>query len=196
MEAYANIESPAVRRPTVARPSPLRPLGAELPSRQRAKRTNDPLANINTNTASGRRVADLVRAFLRALDNPSGIEQQAAVIAAAELQVLAEEARTAALKEPGQVDLDQVIRMQGAADRAVRRLGVMTTKAAVHVETFAELAARAQAEADVRRAEELAADAEEPSEAAAAAVGASDDTAVVQAANTEARVSSAALTGE
>jgi len=48
---------------------------------------------------------------LRALGNPTEIERQAAVIAAAELQVLAEEARAAALKQGGG-DLDQVIRVQ------------------------------------------------------------------------------------
>ena len=112
------------RSATVNAPSLARPLNAELPSRQRARRTNDPLAAISTNTARGRRVADLVRAYLRALGNPTNIEQQAAVIAAAELQVLAEEARATALKDAGRADLDQVIRVQGAADRAVRRLGI------------------------------------------------------------------------
>lgn len=75
------------------------------------------------NTARGRRIADLVRAYLTALGNPIEVERQAEVIAAAELQVLAEEARAAALKQGGG-DLDQVIRVQGAADRAVRKLGI------------------------------------------------------------------------
>jgi hypothetical protein len=95
-----------------------------LPSRQRARRTNDPLADINMNTARGRRTADLVRAYMRAAGNPKEPERQATVITAAELQVLAEEARAAALAGTGTVDLDQVIRVQGAADRAVRRLGI------------------------------------------------------------------------
>jgi hypothetical protein len=76
------------------------------------------------NTARGRRIADLVRAYLSALGNPLDIERQAAAIAAAELQVLAEEARAAALKEGASADLDRVVRMQGAADRALRRLGI------------------------------------------------------------------------
>lgn len=109
------------------------------PARQlRAKRTNDPFAEISTNTARGRRVADLVRAYLRALGNPANIEQQAAVIAAAELQVLAEEARGAALNEAGPTDLDQVIRVQGAADRAVRRLGIKFSNAPASGPTLAE----------------------------------------------------------
>jgi hypothetical protein len=77
-----------------------------------------------SNTARGRRIADLVRAYLAALGDPADIERQSAVIAAAELAVLAEEARTAALKQGAAADLDQVVRVQGAADRALRRLGI------------------------------------------------------------------------
>jgi hypothetical protein len=130
------------RSAAAAAPSSSRSRTVELPSRQRARRTNDPFANIETNTARGRRVADLVRAYLRALDNPADIERQAAVIAAAELQVLAEEARTGALK--GHADLDQVIRLQGAADRAVRRLGVKPGKAAVPAEDELDVYLRAK----------------------------------------------------
>jgi hypothetical protein len=104
--------------------------GDALPKRQRARRTNDPLAGLDMNTARGRRTADLVRAYLAALGNPDGIECQAAAIAAAELQVLAEEARATALKEGATADLDRVVRMQGAADRALRRLGIKATSTA------------------------------------------------------------------
>jgi hypothetical protein len=119
------------RSAAVSAPSPIRSFGVELPCRQRARRTNDPLADTNTNTARGRRIADLVRAYLRALGNPIEIERQAAVIAAAELQVLAEEARASALKQSnGGADLDQIVRVQGAADRALRRLGIKPGKPA------------------------------------------------------------------
>jgi hypothetical protein len=117
----------ANRTAAVADTPPSRQRGAELPSRQRARRTNDPLANLDMNTARGRRVADLVRAYLHALGNPSDVDRQAAIIAAAEMQVLAEEARASALKQPGTIDLDQVVKIQGAADRAVRRLGIKPT---------------------------------------------------------------------
>lgn len=156
------------RLAAIAAPSISRTRVDELPSRQRARRTNDPLAEIGTNTARGRRVADLVRAYLRALGNPANIEQQAAVIAAAELQVLAEEARGAALKETGRADLDQVIRVQGAADRAVRALGLDRKREPEATESFATIAAMAQADANERRAKELADD--EASAAADAAV--------------------------
>jgi hypothetical protein len=114
----------ANRPVAVTRPYPCRSPGVDLPKRQRARRTNDPFANLDMNTARGRRTADLVRAYLAALGHPADIERQAAVIAAAELQVLAEEARAAALKEGAAADLDRVVRVQGAADRAVRRLGI------------------------------------------------------------------------
>jgi hypothetical protein len=107
-----------------ADPSPSRTSRTDVGPRQRARRTNNPLADIDTNTARGRRTADLVRAYLAILGNPAEIERQAAIIAAAELQTLAEEARTAALRDAGHADLDRVVRMQGAADRAVRRLGI------------------------------------------------------------------------
>jgi len=109
---------------TAQKPSAARSATAARAPRLRARRTNNPLAGFDLNTAGGRRVADLTRAYLSALGNPTDIERQAAVIQAAELQVLAEEARTAALKDTGSADLDQLVRLQGAADRAVRRLGL------------------------------------------------------------------------
>lgn len=124
---------------------------ADLPSRLRARRTNNPFASIETNTARGRRISDLVRAYLRALGNPTNIEHQAAIIAAAELQVLAEEARTTALRDAGRADLDQVLRLQGVADRALRRLNIVdqTRRSAVAGPTLAEyLAASATTPAE------------------------------------------------
>ena len=95
-----------------------------LPSKRRSRRTNNVLAGINLNTAIGRRVADLVRGYLDALGNPQDVGRQAAVIAAAELLVLAEETRAAALRDPLAADLDNIVRVQSVADRALRRLGI------------------------------------------------------------------------
>jgi hypothetical protein len=108
----------ALRPVTADRPAPMRSTVTRLPRAPRARRTNDPLAGANLNTATGRRIADLVRAYLLALGNPSEIERQAEVIAAAELQVLAEEARTLALKAVGHADLDQVIRCRSRCAQA------------------------------------------------------------------------------
>ncbi len=95
-----------------------------VPRCSRARRTNDPFAGIDRNTARGRRVADLVRSYLRALGNPADIGRQAQIIAAAELAVLAEEHRAAALREPAAADYEQLVRVQSVADRALRRLGI------------------------------------------------------------------------
>jgi hypothetical protein len=94
---------------------------------RRHGRTNDPLSGFNTNTLCGRRITDLARKLLVALGNPTDTLVQAGIIQAAELSVLAEELRTEALNmEPGKakkIAVDQVIRLQGHADRAYSRLG-------------------------------------------------------------------------
>ncbi len=187
------------RHAIVDAPSQGRSLGAELPSRQRAKRTNDPLADINRNTARGRRTADLARAFMDAAGNPQTPERQAAVIAAAELTVIAEAARAAALAGTGNVDLDQVIRVQGAADRAVRRLGIKPA-AERETDTLADYLRNTyggKAESDLERhedetdiAEAAAAGAGESpacaSEAAATSPAPDDDTALNESLNANA----------
>jgi len=130
------------RTSTATLPPSSRRLAAEMAPTQRAKRTNDPTAGFDGNTARGRRVADLVRGYLAALGNPADVGLQAQIIAAAELQVLAEEARAAALGSPGTADLDQVVKIQGAADRAVRRLGIKAGTATERVPSLGEYLAR------------------------------------------------------
>jgi hypothetical protein len=97
---------------------------AEPVLRRRSRRTNHPLAHLNKNGSDGRRVADLTRAYLKALGNPTDVERQAACVQAAELAVIAENARTSALKTGALPDLDACVRVQGAADRALARLGL------------------------------------------------------------------------
>jgi hypothetical protein len=117
----------ANRSAAASTPPALRAVSGDLPSRQCARRTNDPLAGLNRNTARGRRIADLTRSYLQAIGNPDDTARQAAAIAAAELQVLAEETRAAALREPLTADLDNLVRVQSIADRALRRLGIKGT---------------------------------------------------------------------
>jgi hypothetical protein len=62
------------RAAAVTSPSASRVRSVDLPKRQRARRTNDPFAGIDTNTARGRRIAD-VRAYLLALGSPPEIER-------------------------------------------------------------------------------------------------------------------------
>lgn len=94
--------------------------------KRRARRTNDLFAGsgINRNSHLGRRLSDLTRAFLAAAGHPTAADQQAAIVAAAELVALAEEARSGALKQNGHVDIDQVIRLQRLANAAVHKLGL------------------------------------------------------------------------
>jgi hypothetical protein len=109
------LDSQAVRHLAVGSSSASPPLSDGVPSRQRSRRTNDPLSGMNMNTARGRRCADLVRAYLKSLGDPYDAGRQAAVIQAAELQVIAEETRAVALRAPEAADLDGLVRVQGAA---------------------------------------------------------------------------------
>jgi hypothetical protein len=109
------------------RPSPLgRHSLVDRGRKLRSKRTNDPLSEIKGHTAQGRRLADLVRAHLQKLGDPSDVQLQAAVIAAAELQVLCEKVRSEVLAmTPPNVDmLDQLIRLESLTARSLRRLGL------------------------------------------------------------------------
>jgi hypothetical protein len=111
-----------------AAPRPRKSVLDDPPIRRRSHRTNNPLSGIASNSVQGRRVADLVRAYLRQLGQPSDVRIQAQAIACAELAVLAEVTRTAALAN-GMPDvnlLDQVIRLEAAAGRAQRKLGLDT----------------------------------------------------------------------
>jgi hypothetical protein len=131
------------RSAAVALPSSSRVRRVELPKKQRSKRTNDPFAGIDTNTARGRRIADLVRAFLTELGDPAAITLQARAVAAAEMVTLAEEARAAALKGGG-VDLDRldrVIRLEGAVARSVRALGLPDRKREAEGPTLSDILA-------------------------------------------------------
>jgi hypothetical protein len=89
-----------------------------IPTR-RARTTNRPLSRISQSTASGRRVADLFRSYLRGMSD-RGIAAQADAMRAAELMVAAEEARGKLLTGDG--DANGVVRIENLAARAVRKL--------------------------------------------------------------------------
>jgi hypothetical protein len=87
--------------------------------KRRAIRTNDPLTGLD------RRTCDIARKLLQVLDNTTDVLVRAAVIQAAELSVLTEEARTAALAAPSDKTLiNNVVRLQRLADTAYSRLGM------------------------------------------------------------------------
>ena len=97
---------------------------AERAARSCSATTNDPVAaRTSLNTARGRRIADLFRAFMVALNNPSDAITQANVLAAAELKVAAEDARKRLLDGTGG-DADALVRLENLAHRAERKLGL------------------------------------------------------------------------
>lgn len=84
--------------------------------------TNSPLSRWNGNTATGRRARDLFRAYLSTLGNPADTPTLALVLAAAEQTVIAENARRDHLD--GKLVLSEVVRAEGMAARALRRVGL------------------------------------------------------------------------
>jgi hypothetical protein len=92
------------------------------PSTNRAAVTNNPLARADGRTPQGRRIRDLYRAWQAAMGRPADATVQATILAAAELMVAAESARAALLAGTG--DVDQVVRLENLAGRAVRKLGI------------------------------------------------------------------------
>lgn len=112
---------------------------ADVPPGQRAKRSNNPLSPHDLTSPRGRRIADLFRSFSAALDNPPDLARQAHIAAAAELITLAEEVRLAAIQDPANADIDAIIRLENAADRAVRRLGIRPGASAPKTQTLADI---------------------------------------------------------
>jgi hypothetical protein len=84
---------------------------------------------IDGRTNLGRRVLDLVQVFVEQLGGWDALNDMefAAVKKAAELVALAEQARADALRQ-GKVNPDVLLRFEGCADRAVRRLGLIVRK--------------------------------------------------------------------
>jgi hypothetical protein len=93
----------------------------------RSVTTNDPMrARADGRTSGGRRVRDLYRALLAGMNNPDDI-RRAQALAAAELTVAAENARAELLAGLG--DIEQIVRLENLATRAVRRLGLQAATA-------------------------------------------------------------------
>lgn len=108
--------------------SPSRPSVVQRSSKSCSATTNKPLRRANGNTANGRRVRDLYRAFLERMGDPAYTIVQANVLNAAELVVAVEQARLAAARGEA-VDIDALVRLSNLADRAVRRLGIKAIEA-------------------------------------------------------------------
>lgn len=108
---------------------------AKTSTTNRARVTNNPqyIAGADNRSPWARRRRDLVDGFVTAL---GGIEKLSAVQVthirrAAELTVLAEATRAKALSDDAaSVDLAALVRLEGAASRAVKALGLKTGTAA------------------------------------------------------------------
>jgi hypothetical protein len=140
------------RTAAAAKPALDRTAPAVTPAASRAKVTNDPIrARASGNSRQGRRLRDLYAAYMVALGHPAGPTTHAAVLAACELLVAAENARAALLAGNG--DVDQVVRLENLAARAVRRLGIkpggnQAPYIPLRDRLMAEIEAEAAAEAD------------------------------------------------
>ena len=109
---------------TEAETSRDRAASAGRPARCRSATTNRPLAGrTSQRTAAGRRVADLFRAFLAAMNNPVDPISQANALGAAELAVAVEQQRLRAARGDN-VDVDALVRLSNLADRAAKRLNL------------------------------------------------------------------------
>jgi hypothetical protein len=122
-----------------------RPTVATNPLLNRAAVTNDPLrVRADGRTPQGKRIRDLYRSYWDAIGRPSNPAIQAAVLAASELMVAAEGARAEFLA--GRGDIEQIVRLENLAARAVRRLGIKPDAAVPTPQTPAEYLARRTAE--------------------------------------------------
>lgn len=94
----------------------------------RAAITNNPRRSggVSGRSAEGRRIRDLLESYISSLGGYAALSDSQLNDArrAAELTALAERARAQALQQSGVVDLTALVKLEGAADRAVRRLGI------------------------------------------------------------------------
>src|SRR5690348_1914757 len=94
---------------------------ATSPSKVRSKITNDP-AQRHGRSAHARRVRDLYAAYMAALGAPIDVPTMALALAASEAVTIAERARADHLA--GKIALSEVVRAEGTAARALRRIGL------------------------------------------------------------------------
>jgi hypothetical protein len=116
------MEATSIRNSADAETTADRAPSAEPSRLLRSRRTNDPFSGLARNTAGGRRIADLLRAFLKAMSDPDDVVLQANALRAAERTVAAESARGRLLAGDG--DSDAVVRLENMAARAVKALGI------------------------------------------------------------------------
>lgn len=125
-------------------------------SKGRSKITNQParLAGIDGRSSDARRRRDLILTYTDALGGADKVSAATVndIVRAVDLVIIAEQARAKALRG-ADVDLGDLTRLEGAADRAVRRLAIKP--GAAPAMTLAEhLRLRYGATTDLAEAEE------------------------------------------
>jgi hypothetical protein len=118
-------------------------IAAKLSTSNRARVSNDPryVAGVSGRTPGGRRRRDLAQFFSDALGGSSAVTpvQITDIRRAAELTALAEEMRAQALREgTATIDMAALVRLEGAASRAVRALGIKSGPTATKPLTMRE----------------------------------------------------------
>jgi hypothetical protein len=124
------------------------------PSRDRnaAATTNDPTARWDLTTASGKRNRDLYKAFARQIGNPSDVATRALLIAAAEGVVIAETIRDKVMSGDRTVTINDLVRAENMANRALRRLKLDKAAPPGPKKSFAEKIAEREAAARLAEA--------------------------------------------
>jgi hypothetical protein len=143
----------------------------------RAALTRNPLQRFDGRSADGRLLRDLYQSYMNSLGDPTDAGTQAMVLSAVEQVVGAEKVRVEYFA--GKVLYDEVIRAEGAANRALRRLGLNKPATAprlsyvekIEAREAAQRAAEGRAEADRSVGTEAAVDSDEPTGAAGAQPG-------------------------
>ena len=100
-----------------------------MPRVARAARSNDPMAGLDRKSALGRRTRDLMQSIVAARQDTVSVDDviaMAQVRKCAELIALAEDLRDKVLKRGYHADheLSDLVKLEGAADRALRRVGL------------------------------------------------------------------------
>jgi tagatose-1,6-bisphosphate aldolase non-catalytic subunit AgaZ/GatZ len=107
------------------------------------------LRHLDQRTMAARRAAALVSTFADELGGELSTAQRLVVERAAVLMALAEDAASRRLGGDTAISLDDVVRLEGAASRAVKRLGIGVRKPEPAVPTLAEHLAKRAAETSV-----------------------------------------------
>jgi hypothetical protein len=94
----------------------------------RARASNNPrrLEGVDGRSSHGRRRRDVIDGLVAALGGPDCVTDpvMSDIVRAADLTLIAERTRADALRGGAEVSVSDLIRLEGAADRAVRRLNL------------------------------------------------------------------------